>query len=1773
MKTSSLRQVIVALTIAVSAATVHGAWFSSTGATGDASAVAEIRLAQWDHYQQKWMATIIGPGETLRGSEGAIIELRSTAAGLPPTLSGINFDSLTVNDLAALGIPETAPANTLRFNSTAAAPTALGDAAYIRLKVSTLSHVSTSPAVGHTGPWSGPSDPTPADLAALDIGGSVGVNPNVIVSTGTDSVSFSWDVSRWAKGDVFLGLNESMYKVIDRDGNFKRFVATADLVDPAAQWLGENGEVLGPDYTLTTGCASNWQTGEIFATNFGEIGPAVNVITRHPNSSLDARVQYSPKDRRLMTGIPRADAPENPYGIDNSPESVVFDSKLNMYVGNSFGSFSPAPASHLGKLFEEWGEYTTDINGLPLEGWIDGEDWGWVVDENGDRLLLAGQGSSNFHERVYGVDVSARLNYTAAGELILAQPNRIASLPDWPTDGVPTGYLSDPQTGLPMFNVTAPSTRIPYRWSLGKRLHRYNNTAAVGAPSEYSSTARDAFWTFTGRQGTDWIDLDAAGKVMYYTSEDSFIHRYDVETGRQLPDVGAFDRDGNLQDSKLLAGDHRFHGLRILPPGDGTGGFLVASGLRVYLVNQYGKIVQHYEVADDPYLKTLGPNSGGVAWWYTLEVDPGGRTFWASAHDTGWVYQFDIATGRELKRLHAVDYRPLRANGPNDGGRRVEGICVMWEYTAPQEVCFKADGVTPDGNDDDGDGFIDENCQRIEICSALSPGDDDLDGLEDQYDSDCAAELPPVAIDDAYSMNQQDPAQAVLNVDAANGVLHRAPGADYDRDSGAYADVNALKVVGVGLTEGSLTTLPGASLTTAGNGTVVLQEDGSFVYTPDPAFHGVDTFSYKITDGYPAIGAPREVPDDGHDDVATVTITVAPKVQSDGTFNVWVGETISMGGLLANDPAQPGAPSAGPVTIIEAGSSVGPVAFTGSRTFTTTQSNSVTVNADGSFSFTASNAAFGGLDYFTYAVTDTVSRSWNIATVTINVMRPVVSVVVPDQIKVYDGTPLPTTCTVQSSRPGTPEYTFVYTGTIRGGAQYGPTTEAPTAVGSYTATCTHKDPALAPVSDTGTITITPVPLTVTAADTTRVYLATNPPVTHTITGFVNNETVSVLTGTTTCATNVAQNANVGLYPDANTCSQALSATNYDISYVPGDLTITGFVLTVTASNTEKNYGESNPPVTYTITGFQGTDNISVVNGTTSCGTVGGPNAGTYTGANTCSQTLSATNYSFVYVPGTLKINKVPLVVTASTTTKVYGDANPPVTRAITGFVNGDDAGDLGGSSVCSTAASAGPNVGGYTGANTCTQNLTSLNYDISYVPGNFSITPRPLTATANDKTIVLGSPLPTLDGTLTGVVVTGDVINVTYTSTNAGTVAGVFPDVLIPTVTAGGTTLLTNYTVTEIPGKLTVLSMAPCTGNDGYTTYSQGGWGSKPSGNNPGALLARHFGTVYGGGPVVIGGTFTLTFSSASAVEKFLPAGGTSKPLTASALNPTKSAAGNIAAQLLALRLATDFSAAGITKRGLGSLVMQSGPLAGRTVDQILDLANAVVGGQPNALPSGLSISGLSSILESLNMNYHEGTVNEGLLSCSGGGTGPGDGGDPGDDDPGDDDPGDDEPGDDDPPAPVCAFRTQTQGGWGSSPSGSNPGAFLAANWFRLGSVTIGTGSSAKTFTSAKAVEDYLPTGGSNVLSGQVLALTLSVRFSNLGVTKAGLGNLKVKSGALAGHTVAQVLAWANAAIATGSAGGFSKNTLNNAVDAINNNFVDGTTDKGYLIVPSCTAS
>lgn len=168
--------------------------------------------------------------------------------------------------------------------------------------------------------------------------------------------------------------------------------------------------------------------------------------------------------------------------------------------------------------------------------------------------------------------------------------------------------------------------------------------------------------------------------------------------------------------------------------------------------------------------------------------------------------------------------------------------------------------------------------------------------------------------------------------------------------------------------------------------------------------------------------------------------------------------------------------------------------------------------------------------------------------------------------------------------------------------------------------------------------------------------------------------------------------------------------------------------------------------------------------------------------------------------------------------------------------------------------------------------------------------------------------------------------------------------------------------------------------NDGYKTYTQGGWGAAPHGMNPGALLQANFPLVYPLGYVKIGrsvGSYYATFTSSLAVQNFLPAGGTPDRLTANLIDPTTTSAGVFAGQVLALQLNVDFSAAGLlSMAGFGNLFFQglTGSLSvfnGQTVSQALATMNDVLGG--GQTPLGVSVSDLNSLATSLNESFDNG--------------------------------------------------------------------------------------------------------------------------------------------------------------------------------------------------------
>ncbi|MEN6545485.1 MAG: SdrD B-like domain-containing protein [Armatimonadia bacterium] len=160
-----------------------------------------------------------------------------------------------------------------------------------------------------------------------------------------------------------------------------------------------------------------------------------------------------------------------------------------------------------------------------------------------------------------------------------------------------------------------------------------------------------------------------------------------------------------------------------------------------------------------------------------------------------------------------------------------------------------------------------------------------------------------------------------------------------------------------------------------------------------------------------------------------------------------------------------------------------------------------------------------------------------------------------------------------------------------------------------------------------------------------------------------------------------------------------------------------------------------------------------------------------------------------------------------------------------------------------------------------------------------------------------------------------------------------------------------------------------------FTTYKQDQWG----GSTANSLLAGKFATLYPSG-LTVGGTYTIALTSAAAVDAFLPQGGGPNVLTMNYTDPTKTSAGELAGQVVALKLNVDFSEAGFTKKGLASLKLTK-DLAGWTVAQVLTLAQTVLGGNPGALPSGVDLNKLKDICKKINENYEKGTNDRGYLT------------------------------------------------------------------------------------------------------------------------------------------------------------------------------------------------
>ena len=171
-------------------------------------------------------------------------------------------------------------------------------------------------------------------------------------------------------------------------------------------------------------------------------------------------------------------------------------------------------------------------------------------------------------------------------------------------------------------------------------------------------------------------------------------------------------------------------------------------------------------------------------------------------------------------------------------------------------------------------------------------------------------------------------------------------------------------------------------------------------------------------------------------------------------------------------------------------------------------------------------------------------------------------------------------------------------------------------------------------------------------------------------------------------------------------------------------------------------------------------------------------------------------------------------------------------------------------------------------------------------------------------------------------------------------------------------------------------------------------------------------------------------------------------------------------------------------------------------------------------------------------------------------------------------------------------FRTQTQTDWGSLPSANDAAAYqqqhFASAFPAPLHLTIGCNEKLR-LSNWQAVRDFLPSGNfsgllpvgtivdpgsgyDNMFAGELVALTLSLRFDELdasfGSSNYQLGELIIANGPFMGWTVQQVFDEANAKIG-GCSSTYSISDLLQALVSINANYQNGKVNRGFLVCPN----
>jgi hypothetical protein len=302
----------------------------------------------------------------------------------------------------------------------------------------------------------------------------------------------------------------------------------------------------------------------------------------------------------------------------------------------------------------------------------------------------------------------------------------------------------------------------------------------------------------------------------------------------------------------------------------------------------------------------------------------------------------------------------------------------------------------------------------------------------------------------------------------------------------------------------------------------------------------------------------------------------------------------------------------------------------------------------------------------------------------------------------------------------------------------------------------------------GTLAVTPATgLTVVPGTATRVFGAANSVMMGSVTGVLNGDTFTV-----TGATTATASSPVGTYPITYTVTGA-NIADYFVTQTTGTLTVTAATPVITwAAPGAIGYGTSLSAAQLNATASTaGTFSYS-------------PALGAVLGAGTqtLSVTFTPTDTTDYAMPSAstvqLAVNKAPLAITANSTARVFGAANPAFSGTVSGAVNGDAFTEsFATSATAASIAGSYPIVPAVAGANLADYAVMATNGALSVTQAGtattFALSNSDLTMTATVLSLTSGTPTGNVafyqGQTLVG---TGTLANGTATFTTANFPAG-----------------------------------------------------------------------------------------------------------------------------------------------------------------------------------------------------------------------------------------------------------------------------------------------------------------------------------------------------------------------------------------------------------------